>query len=138
VRFAAREEELAAIVAGRVDLRRTVSLLAGDDDPAPPGTAGPDGLAEIVGYEAGRVEIRTTSSHPAYLVLSDAFFPGWRASVDGSPVRILRADYAFRAVRVPAGTHEAVFRYAPASFRIGAGLSLLGLLLVGLALVRRP
>ena len=138
VRFATREEELAAIVAGRVDLRRTVSLSAGDEDPAPPGTAGPDGHARIVAYAPSRVAIRTTSSHPAYLVLTDAFFPGWQASVDGRPGRILRADYAFRAVRVPAGAHEVTFRYAPVPLRIGVWLSILGLLLVGLALFLKP
>jgi hypothetical protein len=51
-----------------------------------------------------------------FFVLADVNYPGWEAFLDGEPVPLLQADYAFRAVRVPAGTHMVEFRYAPISF----------------------
>jgi uncharacterized membrane protein YfhO len=56
-------------------------------------------------------------------VLTDAFFPGWQATVDGQPAAIVRADFALRGVSVPAGRHQVVFEYTPASFRLGAAIS---------------
>jgi uncharacterized membrane protein YfhO len=59
-------------------------------------------------------------------VLSEAFFPGWIASLEGESVEILRADYLLRGIALPAGSHRVRFEYRPASVRIGAGLTLLG------------
>lgn len=68
-----------------------------------------------------------------YLVLSDAMYPGWVASVDGSPAPLERANYLFRAVPLPAGQHVVDFVFVPNSFRLGMFLSLLGVgLLAGL------
>jgi len=88
--------------------------------------------AEIQRYAPEEMVLRTRSERPAYLVLSDAFYPGWRAYVDGQEVAVYRANVMFRAVRLPAGEHTVVFRYAPASLRIGAAVSL-GTLLAGAA-----
>ncbi|MFQ6132142.1 MAG: hypothetical protein ACE5R4_08905 [Armatimonadota bacterium] len=69
----------------------------------------------------------------SHLVLADALYPGWTVSVDGSPGRLERANYLFRAVRLPEGDHSGDFVFLPASFRVGAFLSLLGAgLLAGL------
>ncbi|MEW6270959.1 MAG: YfhO family protein [Thermodesulfobacteriota bacterium] len=79
--------------------------------------------ARIVVDLPERVEIEATLAAPGLLVLTDTWYPGWRAEVDGGERPILRADYAFRAVALPAGTHRVVFRYQPASLRIGAAIS---------------
>ncbi len=84
--------------------------------------------AVIRRLEPERVEIDAASSADGLLVLSDTFYPGWRATVDGSEVEILRANGLFRAVRIPAGPHRVVFEYAPRSLRRGAWLSGLSLL----------
>ena len=75
----------------------------------------------------------------SYLVVSDSHYPGWRATLDGSSVPLHRANYALRAVRLPAGTHRVRFEYAPWSFRGGLAVSLLSLggLLAALFLARR-
>jgi hypothetical protein len=89
-----------------------------------------------------QVIIEVTMSQPGYLVLTDTYYPGWQATVDGAPAEILVANHAFRAVQLPAGAHVVAFRYAPLSFRWGAWLTLGGLLLliglVAAAWVRRP
>jgi uncharacterized membrane protein YfhO len=73
-----------------------------------------------------------------YLVLSDTFYPGWRAFVDGRRAEIVPADHAFRAVYVPVGQHVVEFRYQPGSLQFGAILSALAwLAFAALALAGR-
>jgi Bacterial membrane protein YfhO len=77
-----------------------------------------------------QMEVRTKSTRAGFLVTSDAYYPGWRASIDGRDVPLYRADYAIRGVMVPAGEHTVRFDYRPHSFYLGAGISLLSLLLL--------
>ena len=83
-----------------------------------------------------RVTIRAVLDAPGYLVLADTWYPGWRATVDGRPAELLRANYAFRAVYLGAGEHTVEMVYRPASVLIGEGISLATLILfvVGLAM----
>jgi len=83
--------------------------------------------AQIMSHAPQRVTISATAPSDAWLVLTDTYFPGWRAEVDGRPTAIAPANYAFRAVTVPAGTHTVTFTYEPASFRVGLFISLLAL-----------
>lgn len=102
--------------------------------------AGPSaGSVALEQYGAARVSCRVAAASAGYLVLLDSYYPGWEAYVDGVRSEILRANYAFRAVRVPAGNHEVVFRFRPRSFMIGVFLTLASLAggLVLLALQRR-
>ena len=78
-----------------------------------------------------RVEIEVTMEGDGWLVLRDTFASGWRAQVDHQAVEIVRADYLFRAVRMPAGRHIVSFQYRPASFYWGVVVSLLSLIVVG-------
>ena len=81
------------------------------------------GKADIVTYEPALVVIEVDAKEDAVLVLSDAFYPGWRAQVDDDPVDIFPAYYAFRGVVVPAGPHTVEFVYSPWSFHIGLVIS---------------
>jgi hypothetical protein len=72
-----------------------------------------------------RIALRTRGAEPGIVVLTDAWFPGWVARVDGAEARVLRANLAFRAVAVPAGDHEIELRYRPHSLRSGALLAAL-------------
>jgi uncharacterized membrane protein YfhO len=80
------------------------------------------------GTETVRIEAEAVA--PALLVVQDAFWPGWRASIDGQPTEILAADYLVRAVRWPAGRHALELSYEPPEIRTGLALSALGGLLV--------
>jgi hypothetical protein len=77
------------------------------------------------------VTIRAASDSDGFLILADTWMPGWRATLDGNAVDVLRANGNFRAVRFPAGEHVVAFRYEPDVFRIGAWLSGLGWVLAG-------
>jgi uncharacterized membrane protein YfhO len=76
---------------------------------------------------------------PGYLVLADTWYPGWRATVDGAPTEVLRANHAFRAVRLEAGEHVVDMVYRPTSVLVGGAVSLaaLALLLVAASLLVR-
>jgi uncharacterized membrane protein YfhO len=68
--------------------------------------------------------IDVNAPQPGYLVLTDAYYPGWIATVDGQAVEIERANIMFRAVRVPAGQHSVEFHYQPQSLSLGLLISI--------------
>ncbi len=69
--------------------------------------------------------LRIQTRKPALLVVSDLYYPGWRALLDGSDWPIFRADYLFRAVLIPSGQHIVEFKYQPWSFALGSTLFLI-------------
>jgi uncharacterized membrane protein YfhO len=77
------------------------------------------------------LEVETTANAPAFLVTSDVFYPGWRATIDGAPAELFQTDYAFRGLPVPAGTHAVRFEFSPRSFYQGVFISAASLLLLG-------
>jgi hypothetical protein len=80
--------------------------------------------ATIREYRPNRVAVRVESEAPAYLVLADVWFPGWVATVNGLPETVLRANYLFRAMAIPAGRSEVVFTFDPATYRWGRRISI--------------
>jgi hypothetical protein len=111
------------------DPARTVILDSGNESISPEGETN----VEIVAYEPERVELAVSSSSPGYLVLTDSYYPGWTAEVDGVRVTIERANLYFRAVLLGEGDHDVVFRYQPASARLGLAISLFAWLAWALA-----
>jgi hypothetical protein len=78
--------------------------------------------------------VTTSSSETRFLVVSEMYFPGWRAYVDGVETPIYRTNYLFRGVIVPAGDRTVRFVYRPRSVMVGAAMTLLAaFVLVGLA-----
>jgi uncharacterized membrane protein YfhO len=67
--------------------------------------------------------VSVDARRPGFLVLVDGYDPGWEASVNGRRTAVLRANVAFRAVPVPEGRSDVVFRYAPPSVAAGVALS---------------
>jgi hypothetical protein len=88
------------------------------------------GSARLVEDERERVVVETDAGRPALLVLTDTWFPGWKAKVDGEDVPIHRVDYVLRGVSVPAGEHRVEFSYEPASVRAGFAVSAAALLTI--------
>ena len=75
--------------------------------------------ARLDRYNLHSVEISAESPEPGWLVLSDLFYPGWQATLDGKRVPIFPGNYLFRAVEFPAGKHRVRFEYRPGSFLVG-------------------
>ena len=86
------------------------------------------GEAKIATYSSNRIEIDTNSLDTNLLFLSDNYFPGWKAFVDGREVPIYRADFTFRAISVEKGSHKVIFVYSPKTFNIGLKLAGVGVL----------
>ena len=76
-----------------------------------------------------RIVLRVDAPAAGWLVLADAFYPGWEARLDGQPTPIYPADGLFRAVAVPLGQHEVTFQFRPRSLQLGAALAAVGVVL---------
>ncbi len=126
------EDALRAVTAPEFDPRASVVLEIDAAAALPAGGDASIHAAMIEEYSPRHVVATTNDDEAGYLVLTDTFYPGWTASVDGRPAPILRANYVFRAVPVPAGTHRVTFQYAPVSFALGLGVT--GVAVVVLAL----
>jgi hypothetical protein len=87
---------------------------------------------EVALHEPNRLEVKTESAAPSILVLSENHYPGWRAFVDGQPVKIMRVNYNQRGVALPAGNHHVAFVYQPRSALAGMVISLLALVALSL------
>ncbi len=74
-------------------------------------------------YKPNRVEIQTRQKGRGFLVLLDAYYPGWKATVDGREVAILRGNHFFRTLPLDEGNHQVVFHYEPEGFRTGLIIS---------------
>lgn len=86
-----------------------------------------EGSVDIIKYEPQEVVVRTKSDQPKLLFISDNYYPGWKARVDGDETEILRADYTFRAIPLTPGTHEVRFWFDSLSYKTGLLVSLVGL-----------
>ena len=98
------------------------------------GPTGP-GAARVVETSSDTVIVTTEATAPAFLVLSDVYYPGWVATIDNREAKIFQTNYALRGVAVPAGKHTVTFRYRPLSFYWGlviAIAALVGLIAIGM------
>ena len=91
---------------------------------------------EVVAYDSSRVVLQVDSPAAAYLVLNEAFYPGWEATVNDAPTTILRANLLFRAVAVPAGESAVVFRFEPLLWRAALYIGVALWIIAVLSLIR--
>lgn len=80
----------------------------------------------------------TSSDRNTMLVMAQASYHCWTATVDGRPRALWKANYAFQAVEVPAGHHTVSFTYKDRLFELGATISLAGLLFCVIGAVKMP
>jgi hypothetical protein len=84
----------------------------------------------VVTYENNRIVLEVDSPEAAFLFMSEAHYPGWKAYVDGREEEILRADYTFRALPVGPGSHRIEVVYQSLSFKVGLAVSLVTIFLI--------
>jgi len=89
----------------------------------PLGAVSSDSL-DLSRYNGNHLELDVNAGSRGLLVLSEVFYPGWKAEVNGQPARIWKTDYALRGIVVPAGRSHVALHYAPLTVRVGGWLSL--------------
>lgn len=83
-----------------------------------------DTNVSISEYQPTYIKIYAATAQPGFLVLSDTYYPGWNAYINGTKVEVSRANYAFRAIKIDPGTHSIEFKYEPISVYLGGIVSL--------------
>ena len=126
-RIAHGREALRILSGPDFDPAREVILPAGREQEPAPGFRG--GCSRRTGL-FDRVDLQCTLSHEGHVVLSDTWDPGWSATIDGKPAAVLRANFGFRAVATPAGSHRIEMIYRPRALLLGLGVSAVGWLAV--------
>lgn len=96
-----------------------------------------NGVANVVKREPARMHISSSVARPSLLVMSEIYFPGWRAKVDGGDVEILRVNYLLRGIELSPGSHTVEVFYWPPSLTIGALVSAATLLLLLMLVIWR-
>ncbi|PYQ10261.1 MAG: hypothetical protein DMF83_00590 [Acidobacteria bacterium] len=138
VRWMSDDAAVLRAMAGPDHDARAEVLVVGSGSPetgSVPASDAPTTSANIVHDRLSAVEVQTTGG-PGILVLNDSWGPGWKAFVDGVEAPVLRVNYAFRGVRLRAGSHAVHFVYRPFWLLLGLAVSAstLTLLTVGLIL----
>jgi uncharacterized membrane protein YfhO len=122
-----RAQSLSLIYEPSIDLNKTVIL---ENSPGMPMDASAGGNINLVKYSPNKISFKVSAQGNKLLFLSDNYYPEWQGQVDGSPAKILIANYSFRAIVVPKGNHTVDFIYYPKSFRLGLMISLFTALFV--------
>jgi len=91
----------------------------------------PTDLVKIDQMADTNIKIKTETTSEAFLVLSDVYYPGWKAKIDGKATRIFRTNYLQRGIKVPKGKHVVEFEFRPSSFRLGTGITTASLFICG-------
>jgi hypothetical protein len=120
------EQALMTLLGPSFDPKREVLLRHGDERPPTPGFVG---TSRLVSRRADRLVIEAELSAPGYAVILERWHAGWRATVDGEPAEVLRANELFRAVALPAGRHRVELAYRPPALLWGLAVSTLSLML---------
>lgn len=135
------QKSLDLIFSQNTDLRKTVGLEEKPDNFSPAVNDTYDGkIADVLlqVYQPQRIHLQVNTDGDRILFLSDNYYPGWYAYVDNKLTKIYRADYTFRAIVIPQGKHTVTFMFKPLSFKIGAFISTVTILvLISVVFVRR-
>ena len=100
-------------------------------------TQGNDGIAVLQRDETHtEIAVKIQQAKPGILILADAWYPGWTATIDGQTAEVFPVDGAFRGVLVDTGNHDVVFTYESASINRGKWMSLVGMLVLLGGIVR--
>jgi hypothetical protein len=121
-----KEEALDLLSSGQLDLEETALL-----EEEPPRMSQPEDVsadrASITEYTSNRIQLEVATGAAGLLVLSEVYYPAWKAYVDGEPAPVYLTDHLLRSVPVPAGDHTVELRYESWTLRVGMAISLVTL-----------
>ncbi|MGI5865384.1 MAG: YfhO family protein [Myxococcales bacterium] len=128
---ASEAEARAALLDPSRPLRERAFLELGPGESLPSLADCAGSTASIEEITANRVAVAVEACGDGVLVVSDSWFPGWQALVDGRRAPLYRANFLARAVPVSAGRHRVELFYRPVSFLAGAAVSSMALFAMG-------
>ncbi|HML24820.1 MAG TPA: YfhO family protein [Aggregatilinea sp.] len=117
---------------------QTTVILAGSPPADAVSSGSPQGTVTVVDEQANRLALQVESDGLAYLVISTTWYPGWNATIDGQDAEIYRANLAFQAIAVPAGSTEVTLTFRPNGIVAGAVISAVALALALVCIAWRP
>jgi hypothetical protein len=125
------EEALPLLAAADFDPLQTVlledepqAMLSGEADVG-------DSSVTVLEYQPSRIVLEVEAAAEGMLVLSEVYYPGWRARVDGREVGVQRVDHALRGLELDKGVHRVELAYDPMSFKVGFLVTVVALCLAG-------
>jgi len=121
VRAMASPDAMAMLAGGQID-GRSVALVQSEDDAPSFARSDSDHSGDSVSithYEPDRIEMLSRTGKDGFMVVSEVYEEGWKASVDGEEVEVFQTNGAFRGLVIPAGDHEIVMEYKPTSLQVG-------------------
>ena len=128
---ATNEAEALALVQQQADSLTELVVLETDGKEPPQWQTAVTSASEVAvtRYDLNEVVLEAVSDDAGFVVLADAYYPGWRATIDGEETPVYRANSVVRAVYVPEGSHTITFSFLPGDFVWGTAVSGLALLL---------
>src|SRR3989344_4406242 len=123
------EKDKEKIISKLYDYKRDAKTVILEEDLNIPIQKG-KGKVNLIEYSPNKINFSVDTQSNNILFLSDSFFPGWKAYVDGKETKIYRANYAFRSIFVPSGKHTVMFSYNPKSFYIGTSVTLVTIMVI--------
>ena len=105
-----------------VDIRQTVIL---SQEPQLKPEPDPTATIDVISYTPNKIKFKVKANKNQLLFLSDTYYPGWQAKIDGQKSPVIAADFAFRAIAIPKGEHSVEMYYLPESFTTGLKIAAL-------------
>jgi hypothetical protein len=137
-RVAPPQEVLDILTSPDFDPRRTV-ILENEDEARRPGTGFQNSFlsekVEVTTCRPDTLVLDSSSQAAGYLFLSEIHYPGWKATIDDRPAKILRGNYLFRVIPVPEGRHRIRMQFDPWTIKLGSVLSAVTLLVILASLI---
>lgn len=116
----ASNQVLPYLASGQVDTR---AIAVVEEEPDVVGVSAEGATAEIIAFGLNEIRIKASAPQDCFLVLSEAYYPDWRVTIDGQEAKLLKTNHFVRGVGLPAGEHEVVFYYDMGVVKQGAMIS---------------
>ncbi len=135
-RYAASPEEAGETLM-KEDFNPATEVILSERPQGLPGTPPANPRADVESYRTNEVVVRTSAGSNCLLVLSDTFYPGWKAEVDGKEAPLLAGNLSQRVVQLTPGEHVVRFVFRSSSIAAGLWIAALGIFLTATILIKR-
>ncbi len=130
------EEVKKAITEEDFDTSKNVALVWKHPDKGAKKLLSTESSVVLNSYRFNSIELETSTENEAFLVILDSYYPGWKAYIENKEIEIIEANYIFKALKIPAGSHKIKLTFDPNNFKAGIAVSLITLLILIFFIIR--